>query len=374
MKRWGWRRVVGTGLAMLAAVLLAAGLPGPVAAQDNASPRVLTLQESVEVALQNNVRVRQAEQELAKARLQLEQARAAGLMQPDPVRLLQAEEGVRIAEHQRELTRLDVAVEVESDYYNILRLRNLIQVLEEATAVAHRYENIAQQRLAVGSGTRRDLLAAQLEVARNERELANVRGSLELALTKYRKTVGVPDAEPAPLELGDTAAPSFDVEQAIQEAFSRRVELMQLQVAVEAAEKALELATNDYTPGLTRELARVQLALNRLQLEQAYDGIELEVRQAHRRMQEEHSRIAVTEKQVAEAEERVRVMTAMFEADMATQVELMEAQTALTSARTEAVNARFDTRLAIADFFRTMAWTLAEREAWEREHANSEQK
>lgn len=370
MKSWEWRRVIGTGLLVLAGVVLAVGLP---AAAQGEPPRVLTLEESVEVALQNNVRVRQAEQELQQARLQLEQARAANLMQPDPVRLLQAEEGVRIAQQQQELARLDVAVEVESDYYNILRLRNLIQVLEEATAVAHRYEDIARQRLAVGSGTRRDLLAAQLEVARNERELAVVRGGLELALTKYRKTLGVPDAEPAPLELGNPVAPSFDVERAVQEAFNRRLELLQLAVAVESAEKALELATNDYTPGLTRELARAQLALSRLQLEQAFDGIELEVRQAHQKMQEEYSRIAVTEKQVEEAQERVRVLGAMFEADMATQVELMEAQTALTSARTEAVNARFDTRLAITNFFRTMAWTLAEREAWERERAESEE-
>lgn len=389
--RVGQGRVKGTRLkAVLMGGLLAAGLlvapgwAGTVGAADtipetggdekhyrevaNARGATvdLTLAESIAAALEHHVQVELARWEWEEARLRLEQARAADLMQPDPVRWIQAEAGVTIAEQQMELAKLQTAVTAESDYYNVLRLRNLLKMLDEAVAVARRYEEIARQRLAVGAGTQRDVLAAQAEVARSETQLANTRNALEVALAKFQSTVGIPEAAPVLVEVRPLGI-DFDVEQAVAEALERRIELIQLRTAVAAAEKGLELATNDYTAGLTREAARLQLEIQRQRLRQAVEGIELEVRSVYQRMKEQASRIRVTEAELAEAEERFRVMEAMFRADMTTQVELMEAQTALTKARADAIHARFDARLAEAEFFRTIGWTLADREAWERE-------
>src|SRR5690606_19584869 len=164
----------------------------------------------------------------------------------------------------------------------------------------------------------------------------------------------------------------FDVEQAVQEALERRIEVLLAETGVAAAEKALQLATNDYTAGLTREAARLELEIRKQQLRQAREGIELEVRAAHQKMLEQRSRIRVTEAKLAETEGWVRVMEAMFRADMVTQVDLMESLTGLTAARSEAIHARFDARLAEADFLRAIGWTLAEREAWEKETLNRE--
>lgn len=371
MRRW-------RGVA--AALLLATAVAGPVYGQ-GAGPeeptyhevvnargetKTLTLQESIAAALENNVQVHLKNWELELAKVQRDQARAADLMTPDPVRALQAEEGVEIARQQLELARTQAAKQAEADYYQILRLRNLLQVTEEAIALAERQEEIARQRSQVGSATRRDVLAAQAEVARSRQQQRVLRDNLAVALVKFQQTVGVEGAVPAFVDVQPREF-DFDVEKAVDEALQRRIELWQLATGVAAAEKALELATNDYTAGLTREAARVELEMRRRQLRQAQEGIELEVRAAYQKMREQHGRITVTEAELAEAEETMRVLEAMFRADMVTQVEVMEALTGLIKARTDVIHARFDVRVAELDFFSAIGWTLAEREAWEKE-------
>lgn len=373
----GWRR---HWRGVVAALVLAAAAVAPAYAQGTGADeptyhevvnargetRTLTLQESIAAALENSIEVHLKAWELEQAKVRLNQARAADLMTPDPVRTLQAEAAVEIARQQVELARTQAAKQAEADYFQILRLRNLLQVTEEAIALAERQEEIARQRSQVGSATMRDVLAAQAEVARSRQQQRVLRDNLSVALVKFQQTVGVEGAVPAFVDVQPQEF-DFDVEKAVEQALQRRIELWQLATGVAAAEKALELATNDYTAGLTREAARVELEIRRRQLRQAQDGIELEVRAAYQKMREQHGRIAVTEAELAEAEETMRVLEAMFRADMATQVQVMEALTGLIKARTDAIHARFDVRVAEADFFSAMGWTLAEREAWEKE-------
>ena len=66
------------------------------------------------------------------------------------------------------------------------------------------------------------------------------------------------------------------------------------------------------------------------------------------------------EQAVTAAEESLRITEAMYEAGVATDLELLSAQTAFIQAKTNLVNARFDHREAQVRYAHAVARALAE--------------
>jgi outer membrane protein TolC len=102
-------------------------------------------------------------------------------------------------------------------------------------------------------------------------------------------------------------------------------------------------------------LSRAQEVENKRQVsqlrqtyEQVRQGIELEVKQSLLSIEEARQRIATAETAVTQAEESLRIARVRYEAGVSTSVELTDAETALTQARTNRVNATYDYALALA--------------------------
>ena len=68
------------------------------------------------------------------------------LIEPSPALLLQAEAGVTLAERSVSLTRQRLAFDVEEAYYNVLRLQNVVAVLDDAEQMAARQLEVAESR------------------------------------------------------------------------------------------------------------------------------------------------------------------------------------------------------------------------------------
>src|SRR5690606_22005750 len=369
--RYLWGVVLGAVLTLFISGMTA----GPAAAQPAATAVAgsgqldgekvvrLDLKQAVELALANNVELALARQEVEAARVGLAQAQAMSLVSPSPTTLLQAEAGVALAERSLALAQQRVAFAVEGAYYDVLRLQNLLAVMDDALEAARRQLAVAESRFRTGVATQIDVLRAQTSLMQTEAERAQLADNLALVLARFRQTVGLdPDAA---VELDETAVTyepvPMTLEEAIAEGLRNRLELAQVRLAVEVAEKELELATNDYTPELTRLQAAIRLEQARLQLRQAEQGIALDVQRAYNAVQDAYRRIAVTEQRLKEMEENWRVAQALYEARMATDLEVLQAQTGLTEARSAAIHAVFDYNVARADFFQAIARELSDR-------------
>nr|MBO2478194.1 hypothetical protein [Bacillota bacterium] len=369
--RYLWGVVLGAVLTLFISGMTA----GPAAAQPAATAVAgsgqldgekvvrLDLKQAVEMALANNVELALARQEVEAARVGLSQAQAMSLVSPSPTTLLQAEAGVALAERSLALAQQRVAFAVEGAYYDVLRLQNLLAVMDDALEAARRQLAVAESRFRTGVATQIDVLRAQTSLMQTEAERAQLADNLALVLARFRQTVGLdPDAA---VELDETAVTyepvPMTLEEAIAEGLRNRLELAQVRLAVEVAEKELELATNDYTPELTRLQAAIRLEQARLQLRQAEQGIALDVQRAYNAVQDAYRRIAVTEQRLKEMEENWRVVQALYEARMATDLEVLQAQTGLTEARSAAIHAVFDYNVARADFFQAIARELSDR-------------
>ncbi|NLN17190.1 MAG: TolC family protein [Firmicutes bacterium] len=334
------------------------------------SQELLDLAQSIELAKEQSIQLQLSRLDLEEARLQFEQAKAMSLVQPSPSKLYQAEANLGITEKNLILAEQNLALEVEQDYYNYLRTQNLITVLEEALELAKRQLEVTESRRRVGAATEADVIRAQASVARTEADLAQVRDSHELSRRKFLQSLGLPVDTSIQLDEGIVAERvSIDLDRAIAEALANRVEVAQLDMMIGVAEKEVELATNDYTPGQQLAMAKIALEKARLRRQQLEDNLPLEIRHLYAQLQDAERRLDVTRIGVLEAEETMRTTTALYDVDMATHLDLMGAQANLTKARTDAIHAIFDYNLAKANLYKAMAWGLAEREVGnEKEH------
>lgn len=343
---------------LAAALLLTFFAGGVVGAAEAEDVLALNLEKVIELALENDAGYLLSRNEVRVSEIQLEQAEAGNLIQPNPILLFQAQVGLELAQRGVDLKRHELLLEVEKDYYNILRLQNLLQVMDEAIRLAERQAEVAQRRFDSGEATRLDVIQANSALAGHQADRAQLEDALVLAQNKLLYALGLPRGTEFVLDatIVTEELPNISLEEALAEGLANRVELVQAQAGVDIAEKELALAMNDYTPPLTRRAAEVKVASAHLQLRQAREGISLDIQNAFNEMQNAYRRLAVTELALEEALESHRVVQALFDVGMATDVEILQAQTGLAKANSDRVHAIYDFNIARATFFRAIGW------------------
>lgn len=354
----GTRRII---LTVSAVLMLFSGM---AQAGDKADQSIsLKLESAVELAVEQNVELALTKAEVEAARVNLEQVRAQSLVKPSPTMLRQAETALDIAQRNLALAEQDLVLQVEEAYYDVLRLKNLLTVLDEARSSAKRQLEVSVNRRNAGVATEIDVLRAQNSLAKIEVDRSQALDNLNLTLLKLKQTLALPAT--AKLSLDETVVTSepvaMSLEEATKEGLANRVEMAQGRVAIEVARKEVELSTNDYTPELTLAKAKVEAEKASLRLHQIQNGIALDVQSKYNRVQDTYRRLNLTQQQLIEAQENLRVVNAMFEVGAATDLEVLGAQTKLTEARTAAVNAVYDYNVARAEFFKSIAWGLSKR-------------
>ena len=307
------------------------------------------------------VALEEAKLAVAEAEFQYKQAEAAMIMKPSPVLLMQAQGGLDVA-RQQYLTALDqLALEVRTDFFNALRTQNLLGVAQEGLESAERHEVVAEKKLAVGTATRLDVIRASRSVLSSQSGISQAKHGLELAQMKFRQTLGIDlDAPILPQDaVLDVEPVEVDLDEDMAYALANRDEIKQLLLALEVAEKNVEISDNEYTPALTLQQAELNLAKFQRQLAQARQGLALQIKQTHSALRDAEERIPVLQKGVEEATEMLRLSELSYEADMITANDLEDAQLGVLAAKNDLVNAVFDYNLAKTRYFHAVGRSLA---------------
>lgn len=316
---------------------------------------------------------------------------------------------VQATEFQEIATRLEynskrnqLVADVKTDYYNVLRAKAFVTVAEQALKNAKDRLATSEAYLSAGTGTRFDVLRSQAEVANQEQNLIAARNKVNLATAALNNALSID--QNTPTEVTDVvantnaAAPTFD--QSVEEAYRTRPEIMQTDAVIAAANKGVRLAINSllptlaiqwtysYTPdaggfspkttawaavaaikipvfdgGLAKaktEEAKADLQSAKIAKQQALDGVALEVRQTFLSLVEATERLKVTSASLAQAEEQYRLAQVRYQAGVTQTpggsplLEISDAQTALTQAQTNNINAQFDMQNAQATLEKAM--------------------
>ncbi len=267
-------------------------------------------------------------------------------------------------------------------YFTMLDAGNMKTLCQESVdrLQAHLDNVIAQYN--VGIVARADVLRSEVELANAKQDLISAENGYDVAEATLNNIIGTPLS--TTLVLKDTLQyVPYDNDMAYCLAYSEehRPELKQAEYGVDAAEAALVVARSGHMPkisanagnnwasdnwpgddneewsvGITASMnifdsgvtwskihaAQENLAKAKETQRQVKDAVELEVRTDYLGMREAEKRISTTQVAVAQAEEDYHIAVVRYQAGVGTNIDVMDAQVALTEAKTNYVKALYD--------------------------------
>jgi len=328
--------------------------------------------------------------------------------------LVYAGGGVRAALNAQDLVKQSALLELEAvindqllrvrtSFYDVLLAREQIAVQEQNIELLQEQLTTSQNRLEAGTVSNFDVLRAQVELANAQPALIRARNNYRVSIDELRYALGYDERDPAnvrrsPEIVGnlDFVPVAFDLESALSSARLNRPELKQLDTIVKAREAGLTIARSGRLPtvsvsggyALRRDFSttsfsssltgwtvgasaswsiwdgaatrgRITQALSqkeqaRLALMDVSLAVEVEVRRALADLDGATELTSAAVQVVGQAEEAVRLADARYGAGTTTQLDVLAAQVALTSARNNLVQANYAYNIASANMRRAI--------------------
>ncbi|HYP17137.1 MAG TPA: TolC family protein, partial [Opitutus sp.] len=301
---------------------------------------------------------------------------------------------IRSSQLAREAALLDLKsvinaalLQVRTNYYNVILARERIKVQEENLALLEQQLKTTTDRFEAGTVSGFERLRAEVAVANARTPLISARNDYRLAIEALRQSLGLtnprPDArERVPEVIGtlEFTPTQFDLQAAFESARANRPDLQRLAKLTEASEQSVRTARSGRLPsvdlvggwdlrkGPTNSLgdsreglflglqsnwaifdgratagrvaqARSIVEQTRLTLVEQELAVEVEVRRAYSSWQEATELVEASGRVVEQAEEAVRLANARYSAGTGTQLDVLQAQVDLTTARSNQVQA-----------------------------------
>jgi len=309
---------------------------------------------------------------------------------------------LRSAREQERAATHDVAYQTEEMFWQLAYARMGVRVTDDAIETVDGYVRLLEHFVEVGLATEADLLAAQVQQASLELDAMRASQGAELAENAFRMLVKAPQGEPIELELEQGTMPidlPLELDELTELARAGRPEARMLEqqgiaarhgshaalstwlpaVALQAnayyknPDRSLEpnwYWSGDITVGLQWTLWDRGLALSRHRQARAglrqvaayqrqlHDGVRLEIEQALSAYSEADAQRAVAARQVDLAERSLRLTELNFREGLARNVDVLEAQTALSKAHLDALGAESAFRTAEAGLRRAVGIDL----------------
>jgi outer membrane protein len=306
-------------------------------------------------------------------------------------------------------TVAETVLQTRTAYYDVLLAAEQIDVQEASVRLLESELEDAQRRFDAGTVPRFNVLRAEVSLANAKPRLIRARNNHRIAKNNLANQLGyrLPSEvwEDIPLQLSgtlETATFSIDLPEALRQAVQRRTELTAARTSVALRDQAIKNARAGYLPSvqlfagytsrnsnfsddLTRDVsgwnagaqltwdifdgrltkgkvteAEARLQRARLDLDELTRRVELEVRTEYSGFVEAREVLASQEKVVEQAEEALRLARSRYDAGAGTQLDVLDAQTSLTEARSNKVQAQHDYNVALARLERALGSGIPE--------------
>lgn len=294
----------------------------------------------------------------------------------------------RAEEWKRQAELIALAAEARTACYDAMLAEAMVKVAGDSVAVFERHLTDARSRLDQGMASRLEMLRAETELRARESDLESARTLERLALLNLRRILYLEEDRPVSLT-GELPWNPLDapVEALVAAALGERPELMALDAALDAARENIAVKRGAWMPkaaaslkyqqvagggqlapnGLTvtlggewdlyaggkrkHELAGAEAQLRGLEQQRAGVArlVETDVRQAHARALEAVAKIRKEKAARALGEEGLSLAELRFQQGAGIQADTLDAELALTTAKTGLAKALRDYAAALAD-------------------------
>ena len=289
-------------------------------------------------------------------------------------------------------TVLDTSFNVTQTYFGVIRAEKMVKLAQESKEMAQSHLNQIKTMLSAGVATQADFLRTEVQLANSDVTLTRAKNGLELARDAFNNALGN-DLEQAVIleEDGFTGkvASLPEYKNLLEQSFKYRPDWKQYALSVGMSEENLKVARAAVLPTamltastgnrITEYSAyksdvnswavtgaaswtlfdglgiqnRIREAADNLEAQKAIEdqvrnGIKLEVRDAYLSLKSGLETIGSAKKAVDSAEANHEVSTVRYSSGGGTNLEILDAQVALTQARINYYQALFDVEVAKA--------------------------
>ena len=311
--------------------------------------------------------------------------------------------GARAARLTTERAREDLKYEVTVAYWNAVEAAKKIEVQRDTVNKYDAHLKNVTALYDAGAQAKIDVLRSSVELSNARQELIRAENTYAVNLATLRNLLNIDRAEPLTLTTEVAVQPfGTSVEDCISYAYRSRLDLAaardqlrQRELAVESARAgkkpsvSLTLGTgltsqfrprhdtstdvsasvgvswNIFDSGVTRaaiEAAEAERDIALLNVKKEEESIDLDLRKAYLNMREAEQRFASTGDAVRQAREDGYIANERYRAGEGILLDIIDAQTALSAAETNAISARYDYARYRAQVENLMGAALTESE------------
>lgn len=290
--------------------------------------------------------------------------------------------------------RADVVYNIKTAYWNLYRAIEAKKFVDENVDQMKSHTTDAENLFKQGLLTTNDVMKVRVQLSESLVRQIDAKNNVQLAMYMLNNALGLPLQ--TSLELASTIVVTdrqwAPTDQLVQTAFEKRPEMLGMNARVKAGEAGVTSARGGWWPqiylvgdynynrpnqryfpatdefkdswdvslsvsfdlwnwnqtGHQTTQAQAQLAQAQEGLSMTKDGITLEVTQSYLNIQKAKERKAVSEQEVAQAEENYRIMDGKYKQGLAANSELLDAEVALLQSKLNFTQSLVEYELAIA--------------------------
>lgn len=296
--------------------------------------------------------------------------------------ITQAKLSLQSADLEMTKTRQQTKLDATTGYFSLLQNRNLVQVNQESVDNFTAHLRNVQAQYDVGTVARSDVLRSEVELANAQQKLIQAQNNYEVAMATLSNVLGLPHSSEIRLkeELKyEKYGQSLD--DCLKFALVNRPDVNQAQAGLDKAKEGVKVARSGYLPtisfngtkdwndnefpgdknqnwyaGVSANLMLFDTQLTRSKVKEAEygvvnanetarqtrDSVALDVRKAYLNMREAEKRIETSKVAVDKAEEDFKIAQVRYTAGVGTNLDVIDAQLALTQAKTNYIQAMYD--------------------------------
>lgn len=310
-------------------------------------------------------------------------------------KIKQARYGLNEQDLTLEQTKQNIRYTATAAYYQILQDRNLIDVEQESVNTLQEHLDNVNAQYRVGTVAKSDVLASQVQLANAQQALVSAQNNYDIAVSTLNNVIGLPTD--TVLDIRDQLKyTKYDLTQddCTNYALDNRADGAAARYAVKVAEAGVDTAKAGYQPtvnavasktiagdrefrknqaeswkaglqaswdvfdnGLTQasvNSANMALAKAKEAAAQTDDQIRLDVRTAYLGLQAAEKNIQTTSVAVTRAEEDYKIAQVRYSAGVGTNLDVMDANEKLTTARTNYYTALYNYNTSKASLDKAM--------------------
>ena len=308
--------------------------------------------------------------------------------------IAQAKLGLETADQAIALSRQTIKLNATNAYFSLLQARNLVTLNQESVERLEAHLKNVQLQYEVGTVAKTDVLRSEVELADAKQNLIKAENSYDIAMASLNNVIGLSlDSEVKPKEELRHEEYSGTLADSLTYSLTKRPDLMQAEKQIDIARKGVTIARADQRPtvaatgsqkwsgtdfpgednngwtvgvavsmnvfdsGVTSgkvKSAKASVVSAEESYRQVKDQVQLDVRTAYLNMKEAEKRIDTSSVAVAKAEEDYKIAQVRYGAGVGTNLDVMDAQVALTQAKTNYVQALYDYNVSNAALEKAM--------------------